>query len=243
MIEKITSRQNERIKEVIKLYDSKVRKEKGLFIVEGFHLLEMGLLSNAVKEIYTLKEIEGIKGNVKQYQITEEILQKISKNKNPQSVIAVCKIPNSSDHIDNRALYLDGVSDPGNMGTILRTALAFDYKTVIVSKECVSIYNEKVIQASQGAIFNLNIVEDDNYLTKLKDNGYQIISTVLEDSVPLKSVNPKSKFIIVLGNEARGISKEVQNISDIKVRIEMSGIDSLNVGVAAGIAMYELKNR
>mgnify|MGYP003293470534 CR=1 FL=1 len=86
MIEKITSRQNERIKEVIKLYDSKVRKEKGLFIVEGFHLLEMGLLSNAVKEIYTLKEIEGIKGNVKQYQITEEILQKISKNKNPQSM-------------------------------------------------------------------------------------------------------------------------------------------------------------
>ena len=243
MIEKITSRQNERIKDVIKLYDSKVRKEKGLFIVEGFHLLEMGLLSNSVKEIYTLKEIEGIKGNVKQYLITEEILQKISKNKNPQSVIAVCRIPEQKDRIDNHALYLDGISDPGNMGTILRTALAFDYKTVIVSKECVSIYNEKVIQASQGAIFNLNTVEDDNYLPKLKENGYQIIATVLDNSVPLKSVNPKSKFVIVLGNEARGVSKPVQEISDLKVRIEMSGIDSLNVGVAAGIAMYELKNR
>lgn len=243
MIEKITSRQNRKIKEVIKLYDPKVRKEKGLFIVEGFHLLEMGLLSNAVKEIYTLKEVEGIKEDIKQYQITTEILQKISKNKHPQSVIAVCKIPESNTKISNHALYLDGISDPGNMGTILRTALAFDYKTVIISKECVSIYNEKVIQASQGAIFKMNIVEDNNHLLTLKESGYQIIATVLENSVPIKSVNPKSKYVIVLGNEARGVSKKVQEISDLKVRIEMDGIDSLNVGVAAGIAMYELKNR
>ena len=239
---KITSKENQKIKELIKLYDNKYRKEKFLFIVEGFHLLEMALSNNLVKEIYTLKEIEGIDNSIPQYQINEDILKKISKTKSPQGVVAICHFKKEKP-IGNRLIYLDNIQDPGNLGTILRSALAFSYFDVVISSDSVSLYNEKVISASQGAIFKLNILldKDVSYLNKLKEDGYQLISTALKDSKNINEIKLKDKYVFIFGNEGQGIRKEILDISSDKLKIDMDNIDSLNVGVAASILMYLLK--
>ena len=239
---KITSKENQKIKELIKLYDNKYRKEKSLFIVEGYHLLEMALSNNLVKEIYTLKEIEGIDKSIPQYQISEDILKKISKTKSPQGVVAICHFKKEKP-IGNRLIYLDNIQDPGNLGTILRSALAFSYFDVVISSDSVSLYNEKVISASQGAIFKLNILldKDASYLNRLKEDGYQLISTALKDSKNINEIKLKDKYVLIFGNEGQGIRKEILDISNDKLRIDMDNIDSLNVGVAASILMYLLK--
>lgn len=239
---KITSKENQKIKELIKLYDNKYRKEKSLFIVEGYHLLEMALSSNLVKEIYTLKEIEGIDESIPQYQINEDILKKISKSKSPQGVVAICHFKNEKP-VGKRLIYLDNIQDPGNLGTILRSALAFSYFDVVISSDSVSLYNEKAISASQGAIFKLNIIldKDTSYLNKLKEDGYQLISTALKDSKNINEIKLNDKYVLIFGNEGQGIRKEILDISNDKLKIDMDNIDSLNVGVAASILMYLLK--
>lgn len=240
MIYYITSKQNSKIKDVLSLYKNNIREKERKFIVEGFHLLEMALNNNKVESIFTLKQIDNIPENIPQYIISEDILNKISLLKNSQGVLAVVKYNDEKPISSNKILYLDDVSDPGNLGTILRTALAFSYKDIIVSKKCCSIYNEKVIQASQGAIFKLNIIQKDfNYLKELKD--YQIIATEIKGSITLDKLNKKDKFVLVLGNESRGVRNEILSLSDVRLRIDINDIESLNVAIAGAILMYELK--
>ena len=141
--------------------------------------------------------------------------------------------------------YLENVRDPGNLGTLLRSALAFHFYDVVLSKGCAEVYSPKVLMASQGAIFYLNIRQSENAsslddLKELKTKGYHILGTDLASSSPLKSLQIPSKIALLLGNEGKGLSKEAIGFADQNVRIEMDGIDSLNVGVAGGIIMYEV---
>lgn len=238
-IQYITSKTNQKIKDIVKLYDNKTRKEEGLFLVEGFHLFEMAKASNQLKEIYTTKEVDI---DVPQYIITPEILEKITKSKTPQGIVSVC-YQNKEKELGNKVIYLDNIQDPGNLGTILRTALAFSFFDIVLSKDCVSLYNEKVISASQGAIFKLNILidKDIEFLKDLKSKKYELISTALKDSKDVKELKTKDKYVLIFGNEGNGIRKEILDLSNQKVRIDMDNIDSLNVGVAASILMYLLK--
>lgn len=240
MILIIESKQNPKIKELANLRKPSGRLGKKEFIIEGFHLLEMALKRNVVKRIFSLKEIKNVPSLVPQYLVTPEIMEKISEEKTPQGVVAVCELLKSNSNYSGHILYLDGVSDPGNLGTLLRTALAFGYNTVILSKECCSIYNEKAIQSSQGAIFDLNIIEGEDDLSKFKKLGYEIYVTEIKGSVSLEEVSPKDKHVLVLGNEAHGVSKKALELADKRVRIDIQNIESLNVGVAGGIAMYSL---
>lgn len=238
MSEIITSKENKKIKELMSLYDNKVRKEKGLFVIEGFHLLQMALKENNVVSIFTLHEIENIDKSINQYLINEDILKKISKASSPQGVVAVCRLL-SANPIACNAIYLDDISDPGNMGTILRSALAFSYQNVILSKNSVSIYNEKTIFASQGALFSLNIVNDeDNILSFLKNKGYHIYATSLVNAKNIANFKPLEPFVLIFGNEAHGVSQEVIKLADELIRIDIDNIDSLNVAIAASICMY-----
>lgn len=239
MIKEIKSRQNELIKEVAKLDNPTYRKDVGLFKVEGFHMLEMAVEAKVVKQVFSLKKIDNLDEIVPQYIVSKEVLEKISSTKSPQGVVAVCKLLPQNKIKSNKVLYLDGVSDPGNLGTILRTALAFDFCDVVLSKNCCSIYNEKTLQASQGAIFKLNIVSDKN-LSDLKKEKYQIIATEIKGSISLEKVQKKDKFVLVLGNEAHGVSKETLELADYRVRIDIKNIESLNVAIAGAIAMYFL---
>lgn len=242
MIYRISSKQNSKIKDVLSLYKNSEREKRKEFLVEGFHLFQMALESNKISSIFTTKEIENVPNDIPQYIVSEEIMSKISALKNSQGVICVVKFNEIKDISSNKVLYLDDVSDPGNVGTLLRTALAFSYKDVIVSKNTCSIYNEKVIQASQGAIFNLNIIEKDfEYLKTLND--YQIIATEIKGSTSSNDFKPSEKFVLVLGNESRGVRKEILDLANIRLRINIENIESLNVAIAGAILMYSLKTK
>mgnify|MGYP003309195658 CR=1 FL=1 len=138
----------------------------------------------------------------------------------------------------NKVLFLDEISDPGNLGTLLRTALAFGYKDVILNGGC-SQYNEKVLQATQGAIFKLNIVNNLD-LKELKD--YEILATEIKGSTELSQVKVSDKFVLVLGNEAHGVSQKILSLASKRIRIDINDIESLNVAIAGAIAMYKLSN-
>lgn len=242
MIKEITSKQNSKVKYCLKLHQQSFRDEESKFLIEGEHLLEMALENGVVLEVYTLKKRDDLPANIEQYLVNEDILRKIAFSMNPQGVVAVCKMTQSKPISSNKVLLLDDVSDPGNLGTIFRSALAFGYKDILLSKKCCSPYNEKAIQASQGAIFKLNILENFD-LSKLRIDGYQMISTEIKGSVDLDSFKPNPKHVLILGNESRGVSQELLAISDARVRIEIDEIESLNVGVAAGIVMHHFSKQ
>lgn len=240
MIKEIKSRQNELVKEVAKLSDAKARKDQKLFKVDGFHLFEMAKEANLIHSVFTLKEIKDLDKNIPQYLVSEEVLEKLSSSKTPQGVVTVCNLLKEKAIKSDKVLYLDDVSDPGNLGTILRTALAFGYDDVILSKNCCSIYNDKSLQASQGAIFKLNIAIDSD-LASLKQEGYKVYATEIKGSESLDQVGKPEKLVLVLGNEAHGVGQEILKLADQRIRIDILNIESLNVAIAGAIAMYKLK--
>jgi len=241
MILEIKSRQNDKIKYCLALKKPSFRNEEKKFLIEGFHLLEMALKAGVVEEIFTTKEVSDIPHNINVYYVTSEVLEKISSTKSPQGVVAICKMKSIKKVCSNKVLFLDDVSDPGNVGTLLRTALAFGYNDVIVTDKCASIYNEKVVQSSQGSIFDLNIIKNEEDVVKnLKNDGYQVIATEIKGSLIINELKPNSKHILVLGNEAHGVSQTMLDVADVRIRIDINNIESLNVGVAGGIAMYQL---
>ena len=241
MINEIKSKDNEIIKYVKKLQNNAFSKEEKRFLLEGNHLVEMG--KSQIEFILCLPTFKGKDLYNKVYVINEMLMNKITQNKSATEVIGVARYLEEKDVSSKRVLYLDDVQDPGNVGTILRTALAFGYKDVILSKGCAFKYSFKVIQSSQGSIFNLNVVSKENdYLFSLKNRGYKLVSTSLDvNSVFLSNFTfqKDDNYVIILGNEGQGISKDIQENSDIKIKIEINDIDSLNVGVAGGIIMYQ----
>ena len=138
-----------------------------------------------------------------------------------------------------KVVYLDKVNDPGNIGTIIRTALAFDYDAVILSEGCCDCYNEKVVSATKGALFSLPILHGD--LAEFKQGKKVIVSALSDKAIDLKDLKRPDSFILVVGNEANGVSQEILKQADIIAKISIQNIDSLNVGVAAGIFMNHLR--
>ena len=147
----ITSVNNQLIRDMAKLHQKKYRDELGLFLIEGFHLYEEALKMDVIKTIFTTDDI--IQGhNV--IHVSQSVLEKLAKTNNPQKIICVCE-KFKRENVYDRVLILEGIQDPGNLGTLLRSALAFDFKTIILDKT-VDIYNDKVIRSTQGAMFKLN---------------------------------------------------------------------------------------
>ncbi len=241
MSEFITSKENKKVKEAMSYLDGK----GDYFLVEGFHMVDMAIENKQAIRIFSLKEYPH--GNVEFYLINETIIKKLCFSKTPEGIVALCKKKGNNDTLGNEIVYLDHLQDPGNVGTILRTCLAFGYHDVFLSKGNASAYSSKTLASSQGAIFKLNIIEgkksSEEDIKDLKDKGYNILCTDLKSSSPLKELKLERPYVLVMGNEGQGVSKEVLALSDQRVRIEMDGIDSLNVGIATGILLYELKNR
>ena len=250
MIYHITSLENKIVKYTFKLKNNtSFMKKEHSFILEGKHLLELASISK-IKYIISLKEVEDIKyKDIDQYIVNENIMKKLSSYDSFSSLIFIYEIDNiDSNNIknidDKIVLYLDHLQDLGNIGTIIRTALAFNIKTII-STNPISFYNFKTIQSSKGAILKNKLYGGDIDTLKylINNKGYKlIVSTLKEDSIFLSSfkVDKESKYILALGNEGNGISKEVEDLSSIKVKIDISNIDSLNVAIAGAIFMYHL---
>ncbi len=235
----ITSINNPKIKEIIKIYkEKKFRDDLNLFIVEGYHMVLEAYKANLLVEVYSVKPVNFDFKDV--FIVSEQILEKISKTVTPQGIIGLCKKIDKHE-ITDRVLMLDNIQDPGNLGTILRSALAFNFKTVILDN-CCDIYNDKVLRSTQGAIFNLNLINGDlkEYIIKLKD--YDIYGTSLKNSTNLKDMKFLNKNIaLILGNEGNGMREELLKMTKNNIFIEIENIESLNVAIAGAIIMHWLK--
>ena len=254
MLEVIKSKDNSTIKEIKRLREKKYRNLYNKFIVEGFRFVSEALdskfhvcyviISETIEEKFkNLRLNEKIKEGTKLIKVSEIILKSICSTDNPQGIAAV--VSNEEVTMDyNEGFYIlaDKVQDPGNMGTIIRTADAAGAKGVIVTKGAVDIYNDKTLRSTMGSIFKIPIIidEDLNYIKKLKCQGFKVMVSSLHTENNFYDVDLRGKIIIAVGNEGSGISEDIYNISDEKVKIPMPGsAESINVGVAAGIMMFE----
>lgn len=237
----IQSVNNKTIKELVKLKNKKTRDEKGLFLVDGYHMVEEAMKAHLCDLVITTDESRENEENV--LVVSQSVMEKLSYTKTPQPIMAVChKKDNIVKHYD-RILILDGVQDPGNLGTILRSALAFGFKQIVLSNDCVDLYNDKALRSTQGALFHLDIVRDDlkKVIPELKEMGVKVIATSLHNASSIEDITPSSKMAFIMGNEGNGVREETINMSDQSLYIPIETMESLNVGVAAGIVMYTFK--
>lgn len=228
----INSVQNEKIKNYAKLNEKKYRDETNMFIIEGLHLVEEAKAYGIVKEVITTNP------NIEGTLVSEEVMKKLTNQKSVVEACAICEKLNKKE-ITNKILLLDTIQDPGNVGTLIRSAVAFGFDTIVMENSA-DIYSSKVLRATQGAIFKLNIINTNiiDFIKKLKD--YKVYGTSLKNGVPLKQIEKSQKLAIILGNEGSGVRNELLDITDKNIFIEITNMESLNVGVAGAILMYEL---
>lgn len=246
---KITSTSNELVKNWSSLKLKKYRDETRTFLVEGEHLVMSALKKGIVlTQIYVNDLPSYFNSEIPTYEVTYQILEKITNTKTPQKVAAICSyLDKPSLKNKNKIIALDRVQDPGNGGTIVRTALAFDYDAILISEDSFDIYNDKFIRSTMGSFFDIDIIRNNLYdkLLFLKDDKYDIIVTILNSkSLDYKHFIPNNKFVLVLGNEGQGISKEIIDLSTHQVYIPISSkIDSLNVSIAGAICMAKFSEK
>ena len=252
----ITSKDNELIKHIRKLKDKKYRDESNEYVVEGIKLVE-----EAVKENAKIKQIIVCEDTTRTYEIPTHIMLEIAKYEcisvsdkifniitqvtNPQGIMAIIEKNAQDAQIDysqDIIVVLDDVQDPGNLGTILRTVDSIGLNQIIVSKGTADAFNSKVVRSTMGAIFRIKIIEVENLAQAIKEmrkHHFKLMVTSLQTKNSIYDIDFYKK-IIVIGNEANGVSKEIQDMADEKAKIPMLGrTESLNASVAAGVVMYE----
>lgn len=257
----ITSKDNEIIKNIKKLKEKKYRDQNGEYIIEGIKLVKEAISENAkISKIVVCEDCENDDSIPKElmYEIakydciyvSKKIFESISNVNTPQGILAVIKKCSAGEekvsYNEDIIVVLDEVQDPGNLGTILRTVDSVNLKQIILSPGCADPYNPKVVRSTMGAIFRLNIIETKNIIEALKEikkNKYKIMATSLETNESIYTVDYNKKAIII-GNEANGVSKEVLEIANEKIKIPMLGkTESLNAAVATGVILYEYVRR
>ena len=236
-----TSVENSKIKDIKKLHLKKYRDQESLFLIEGEHLVLEAFKAGVLKTLIVGEE-SSFSLEVDTMVVSSQVLSYLSELETPQPIMGVCRKLKSRE-ITGNVVVLDNIQDPGNLGTIIRSAVAFNIDTLLLSKGTVDFYNEKVLRASQGLVFHLNIVVEDleKILPFLKSKGYSLIGTKVTNGKDIKSVEKKYPFAIIMGNEGKGVSKEVEFLCDDFAYIKMhEKCERLNVGVATSILMYEL---
>lgn len=244
----ITSAQNDKVKRWNKLHKRKNREQTGTFFIEGFHLIEEAYKSNW--EIVEIIVQEGTEypswcGDSSVTFVGRNVFQYISRTKTPQGIAAIVKIKENEVTDATAVLIIDSIQDPGNLGTIIRTADAVGFDCVMLGEETVDLYNDKVIRATQGSLFHLPVLQVNimNEITKLKEDGFTVWAAALANAVSYETVDTGDKTALIVGNEGSGIKDDLVQLVDSIVKIPIYGkAESLNVSVAAGILMYYIKN-
>jgi TrmH family RNA methyltransferase len=240
----ITSLDNKKIKKYYELKSSKKRHEEKLFLVEGMHLCLEAYKHHLLTDILLL-EGEKLEFDYNQEinYVTDKILKKLSSLTTYSKVIGVCKMGECNEIKGKHILLLDGIQDPGNMGTIIRSAKAFNIDTIILSTDSVDIYNDKVLRSTQGLMFDMNIYYDDleNVINELKKKHYLILGTDVKNGVDVRDVK-SNKYALIMGNEGHGVRDSIKKMCDKNLYIKMNNnCESLNVAVATSILLYELE--
>lgn len=256
----ITGIQNPLVKNAAELKQKKYRQQKGLFLAEGLRTVEEAVNANAAEIIFYLA-IENERTRlilekaaaqqIKLVCVTENVMKKIADTETPQGIIAVSKIQKTKlESLFSKGkmlLVLDRVSDPGNLGTMLRTADAAGIGGLVLLKGCADIYSPKTVRASMGSIFHLPVIdslEEEDFIENAKKAGYSVLVTCLDGADNLYKADLGGRIAFVMGNEANGVSSGLLTAADKKVYIPMEGrAESLNVAMAAGIVMFEALRR
>lgn len=243
----ITSVQNNRVKQWKRLHTRKGRMKSGTFLIEGDHLLEDALSSGwKVKEIILQEGIE-LPFSLKDIQIThvsEGVFQHIAHTQSPQGIIAVVAMEQNVTVTGDKILMVDQVQDPGNLGTMIRSADAAGFSAIILGEGTVDIYNDKVIRSTQGSIFHIPVIQANlmDKIKKIKQIGFTIWATALEDAIDYDQMDVQEKIAIIVGNEGAGIQEKLLRKADHLVKIPIYGkAESLNVSIAASILMYDVQ--
>ncbi len=233
----ITSLQNEHVKYWNSLKEKKVRDKERRFLIEGDHLINEAKRQNLIIETISVIDLAA------DYLVTEDIMKKISSQTSISYNAAVVRfIP--EDSISGNIIILDGIQDPGNLGTIIRSCIAFNFTTIILGDNSVDLYNPKVVRATEGMIFHINVLRRNlvEFIPTLKNLGYKIVGTDVLNGVDIKNLK-HDDIALVLGSEGQGMSGSVRKLCDEFVYINMNkSCESLNVGVAASILMYEVNH-
>ncbi len=252
----ISSKDNEIIKSIKKLKDKKYRDIENSYIIEGIKLLKEAIEEKAeIKQIIICDDCEKTEIISKElmYEIakyncnyvTSKVFKYLTEVQTPQGILAVIgKTPKDQeiDYTQDIIVALDGIQDPGNLGTILRTVDSIGLTQILVSKETADSFNPKVVRSTMGAIFRVKVIECENLQEKLKEikkNKYKVVVSSLQTENSLYNIKLNKK-VIVVGNEANGVSSEIQEMADEKIKIPMLGkTESLNASVATGVILYE----
>lgn len=237
-----SSIENEKIKNLKKLHLKKYRDKQQMFLIETPHLVLEAFKTGYLKELI-LEENELFPIDIKTTRVTNNVINYLSELNSINNVMGVCSYKNDTIELGNRILILENIQDPGNLGTIIRSAVAFNIDTIILSSDCVDIYNSKVVRSSQGMIFHIDIIKRDLLLEipKLQMLGYQIIGTKVTHGQSLKDFQNIEKFAIIMGNEGKGMTNELTELCDSFIYIDMNDkCESLNVAIATSIILYEL---
>lgn len=244
---RITSLENERIKKYVRLKNKKYRDQEGLFLVEGFHLVEEAYKANLIDEM-VLVEGETCSYDFPFFYVTEEVMKKLTMMETPSKVMAVCHKKDMHADLGSHLLLLDEIQDPGNLGTIIRSSKAFGIDTIILGDNSCDLYNPKVLRSTQGMAFHINIIRDNlvEFILKLKKEKIPIYGTKVDGGIDVYTLSKmqKEKYALVMGNEGNGVSSDILDLCDQYLYIPMNKeVESLNVGIATSILLYELNRR
>lgn len=251
----ISSRENRYIKECLSLKKKKYRDQTGLFVIEGPKMLKEALNSPNVKIAYTfieasLADTYEVPDEGEVYVLDSKLLAEITDTETPQGIVAVVEKPNwKLDDIKKASsllVLLDGVADPGNMGTIIRTAWAFNLDGILLTKGCVDPFGHKVVRSTMGGIYNIPIFQNITIgdIESFKKEGFRLLGSALKNAVNYYDYDFTKSTIVVIGNEAHGVSKELFNLCDDLITIPINpSVDSLNAGIACGIILSEAKKQ
>ena len=251
-MQRITSKSNEHIKHLKKLYQKKFREEFSEYVIEGIKIVKEAIAEGQIiKSVYVNEDskeeiISAIPEITKMDLVIVEknVFQDISGVTNPQGIIAIVKKneDNRISYEEDFYLILDGISDPGNLGTIIRTADSLGIKQIIVSNNTVEVFNPKVVRSTMGAIFRVKIIEVESIvdiIAKMKERKIRVYATDLDTDKTIYSVSYE-KAAVIIGNEANGVEDTVKKVASEKIKIPMLGkTESLNAAVATSIILYE----
>lgn len=240
----ISSLQNQTIKEAIKLKQKKYRRLNQRYLIEGYHLVKEALSVGIIEKVF-IREGKSFDLDTKSVEeVSDKVMDALCETESASDIVAIASMKQkdaSSDHI----CVCYQVQDPGNLGTIMRSALAFGF-TKCIFVDCVDYTNAKTIRSSQGALFYLSIEvanSIDEVIHHLHEDAFTIYATSLHNAKPLHTISFDSKAAIIMGNEGQGLPDAVIQQADQNIIIEMNTFESLNVAVAASIVMYTINQQ